>query len=187
MKNFKLFMLFALFAFSPLLVSAQQEIDKSQVIEKPDISDSVVDSEANSIEYYNHFQESESQNEEVTEKVEPRWTDYLSTSLKLAVAILMTSLLLAGNHLTAGTFKFSVWWEDSAKPTLITFAIALVLLALDMFVKSIDVILEQMFGISTDYNDHNTIAAAAIILLPIIKGFMRKDKTQAKVASKNNY
>lgn len=184
MKAFKFSMLIALFMFLPFYAAAQETIQTDQVIELPDIGPEIAMVELNSTSYNSQF-------EQVAEapevEIKPGVKEFLDVSWKLLLTIIVTTLLLSANHITASTFSLSIWWHDNLKPAATTLAIALLLLALDMFVKSIDTIIETVFSISTNYNDHTTIAAAAVIMLPIIKGWFEKSETKAKVAAKKAY
>lgn len=109
----------------------------------------------------------------------------LNLVIKIFVATLGGAFITAINHIMAWTFSWSAWWSDTAKPSVITFAIALVLLGAD-YVPFLDNLMETYLGVETDKGNIDTILTAALVLVPIVKGFFKRKDTKNKVTAKSN-
>ena len=108
----------------------------------------------------------------------------LSIAIQLIVGVLSGALITAINHITAGTFNFDLWFTDTLRPALWALLASAILAVVDLYVPFLDALFESVFQISTDANNTTALAATAFVLVPIIKGFLKREQTKAKVASK---
>lgn len=108
-------------------------------------------------------------------------TPFWKISLEFGIYTLGSTLVLAINHIVAGTFKLSAWWADSAKPLAFSLAAGIALIALDKYLPSVDAFIERFTG-PTDFTNFGTMATASLVLVAFIKGLLKINKTKEKVA-----
>lgn len=118
-----------------------------------------------------------------TGEPEPESVNVVNLIIKIFVATLGGAFITAINHIMAWTFSWTAWWKDTLRPAVITFGVAMVLLGAD-YVPILDNLLESYLGVDTDKNEIDTILVAALVLVPIVKGFFKRKDTKAKVQAR---
>lgn len=110
--------------------------------------------------------------------------NFLTLALEYAKFTFLAMLILAANHIVAGTFNFKLWLQDSLIPAALAYGGGLAVAALDIYATSWDFFVEAVLGAPTDYTDFTNLAVTGMILVAFIKGLFKINQTQEKVALK---
>lgn len=110
--------------------------------------------------------------------------NFLTLAIDYAKFTFLTMLILAANHIVAGTFSLSIWFKDSLLPALLAYGGGLAIAALDIYATSWDFFVEGIIGVSTDYTDFTNLALTGMVLVAFIKGLFKINQTKAKVKAK---
>jgi TRAP-type C4-dicarboxylate transport system permease small subunit len=110
--------------------------------------------------------------------------DFLALALEYAKFTFIGMIMLAINHVVAGTFNLRLWLSDSLIPALFAYGGGLAIAALDIYAKSWDFFVEQVVGAPTDYTDFTNLAITGMVLVAFVKGLFKIRQTQEKVATK---
>lgn len=92
------------------------------------------------------------------------------------------AIIGATNHIIARTFNVKLWFKDTYKPALIAYVAGMALITTDLYIPSINFLIEGVIGQEIDTMNYSRLTLAAIALVAIIKGFFKIKSTQAKVA-----
>ena len=121
---------------------------------------------------------------EILQEADEGKVDFLKLAWEYFKYTFLTSIVLAMNHIVAGTFNISLWWADTGKPLVFAFVGGLGIAALDIYATSWDFFVEAVVGQQTDYTDFENLALTGVFLVGFIKGLFKINKTREKVALK---
>jgi len=91
------------------------------------------------------------------------------------------ALIGATNHIIARTFNLKIWFKDTYKPALIGYLAGMVLVITDIYIPSINFLVEGVIGQEIDTMSYGRLTIAAIALVAVAKGFFKIKSTRAKV------
>lgn len=111
----------------------------------------------------------------------PTSFDYLGLVLGLGQYIFIGMLLTAVNHIVAFTFDIKLWLGNTFLPAVYAYVASLVLAAIDIWLPQFDFLVTAVVGQEVDTSDYGNLAVVGIVLVGVIKGYLERKKTQAKV------
>lgn len=100
--------------------------------------------------------------------------------MQIALVTVVAAISTGFNHLVAGTFSITIWLSDTFIPALIAFGVSIALASIDLYVESIDPLIEQLIGAETNAYDSSGLAIVAFALVPLIKGLFKIKSTRKK-------